>query len=265
MTVPMQHSPRATSFRTKTGDHLSDTQMPTALTDYPYILKENQAHDTATHIVSKKSAIIRHDERYIRRRVKHHQERFTQAVVYAYANDWPINIALTITWSALINAGEKNEGNCLWMAEWERDKYLRKELARCRPRKADIPFVAIWGRDVGSYLGEHVHLGLFWPSYTLNKLVELLTRISGSSAQFINQPYAANIFAKSVCGGWQINLMRGKNMEAAALGWAEYIALQPTKHQYDKNIIGNCFGISRGIRPIITKIGERLRKHPGTI
>ena len=108
-------------------------------------------------------------------------------------------------------------------------------------------------------------VGLFRPSYTLDKIVGLLTRISGSSAQFINQPYAADIFAKSVCGGWQINLMREKNMEVAALGWAEYIALQPTKHQYDKNIIGNCFGISRGIRPIITKIGERLHKHPGTI
>ena len=252
MTELLQHCPHATAFLTETADHLSETQVPTALTDYPYIIKANQAHDTATHIVGKNSTIQRHDERYMRRRVKYHQERFRQAVEHAYANEWPINVALTITWSALINAGELNEGNCLWMAEWERDKYLRKELARCRPRKADIPFVAIWGRDVGSYLGEHVHLGLFWPSYTLNKLVELLTRISGSSAQFINQPYAADIFAKSVCGGWQINLMRGNNIEAAALGWAEYIALQPLKHNNHVGLEGNIFGISRSIR--------RLRK-----
>ena len=60
--APMQHSPRATSFLTKTGDHLSETQMPTALTDYPYIIKANQAHDTATHIVGKNSTIQRHDQ-----------------------------------------------------------------------------------------------------------------------------------------------------------------------------------------------------------
>ena len=95
-------------------------------------------------------------------------------------------------------------------------------------------------------------VGLFRPSYTLDKIVGLLIRISGSSAQFINQPYAADIFAKSVCGGWQINLMRGNNIEAAALGWAEYIALQPLKHNNHVGLEGNIFGISRSIR--------RLRK-----
>ena len=112
MTELLQHCPHATAFLTKTGDHLSETQMPTALTDYPYIIKANQAHDTATHIVGKNSTIQRHDERYMRRRVRHHQERFRQAVVCAYANGWPINVALTITWSALINAGEQQGRTC---------------------------------------------------------------------------------------------------------------------------------------------------------
>ena len=92
-------------------------------------------------------------------------------------------------------------------------------------------------------------VGLFRPSYTLDKIVGLLTSIYGSSAQFINQPYAADIFAKSVCGGWQVNLNCGKNMKAAALGWADYIATQPIKHINKVILGGNLFGISRSISP----------------
>jgi len=90
--------------------------------------------------------------------------RFREAVVFAYAMDWPLNIGITITWAALETAGERNEGHCLGRGDWDREKYTRDELARlCRSE--GLPFVALWGRDVGADMGSHVHLSIFWPSW----------------------------------------------------------------------------------------------------
>ena len=62
MTELLQHCPHATAFLTETADHLSETQVPTALTDNPYIIQANQTHYAATHIVGKNSTIQRHDQ-----------------------------------------------------------------------------------------------------------------------------------------------------------------------------------------------------------
>ena len=93
-------------------DHLSETETQTAPEYNAYIPWPKKGSFVGTHLVGKNSTIQRHDERYMRRRVRHHQERFRQAVVCAYANGWPINVALTITWSALINAGEQQGRAC---------------------------------------------------------------------------------------------------------------------------------------------------------
>ena len=68
--------------------------------------------------------------------------RFREAVAFAYAMDWPLNIGFTITWTALETAGERNEGHCLGRSEWGREKYTRDELARlCRSE--GLPFVCL--------------------------------------------------------------------------------------------------------------------------
>lgn len=114
--------------------------------------------------------------------------RFREAVAFAYAMDWPLNIGITITWAALLTTGEHNEGHCLGRGEWDREKYTRDELARlCRSE--GLPFVALWGRDVGAEMGSHIHLSMFWPSAKLAKLVTVIDRISGSCAEFVNPPY----------------------------------------------------------------------------
>ena len=123
--------------------------------------------------------------------------RFREAVAFAYAMDWPLNIGITITWAALETAGERNEGHCLGRGEWDREKYTRDELARlCRSE--GLPFVALWGRDVGADMGSHVHLSIFWPSYKLAQLVAVIERISGSSADFVLKPYTADVVARDV-------------------------------------------------------------------
>lgn len=172
--------------------------------------------------------------------------RFHEAVAFAYAMDWPLNIGLTITWAALEATGERNEGHCLRRGEWGREKYARDELARlCRSER--LPFVALWGRDVGADMGSHVHLSIFWPSYKLAQLVAVIERISGSSADFVLPPYKADVVARSVCGGWQINMNNRGDGRESALEWAGYIADQHAKHPNPPKIKGKAFGISEAI------------------
>jgi len=119
--------------------------------------------------------------RYERRKERGRFTRFRGAVTFAYAMDWPLNIGITITWTAFQTAGEHNEGHCLGRSEQDREKYTRDELGRlCRSE--GLPFVALWGRDVGAYMGSHVHISMFWPSRKLPQLVAVIERISGSSA-----------------------------------------------------------------------------------
>lgn len=176
--------------------------------------------------------------------------RFRDAVAFAYEMHWPLNIGLTITWTALKTAGEHNEGHCLGRDERDREKYTREELARlCRSE--ELPFVALWGRDVGTDKGSHVHLSMFWPSYKLSKLVAVIERISGSSADFVLKPYSKDVVARSVCGGWQINMnTRDKD---GAFEWAEYIAAQHAKHPTTPEIKGKAFGISEAINKAAQK------------
>jgi hypothetical protein len=172
--------------------------------------------------------------------------QFHDAVTFAYTMDWPLNISLTITWAALEVTGEHNEGHCVGRGEWDREKYTRDELARlCRSE--GLPFVALWGRDVGAAMGSHVHLSLFWPSYKLAQLITMIERISGSSAGFVLAPYAADVVSRSVCGGWQIDMNNRSDDKASALEWAEYIAAQHAKHPAPPEIKGKAFGISEAI------------------
>lgn len=194
-------------------------------------------------IVEKKSAVL---SRYERRKAKDRLKRFEAAVEFAYAMDWPLNIGITITWTALHDAGEHNEGHCLAREEWAREQYLRDELARlCRSE--GLTFAALWGRDIGAAMGTHVHLAMYWPSSKLAKLIAVLERLSGSNTAFALKPYAGDVVARSVCGGWQINMNNRSNDKAGARDWAAYIAGQHSKHAATPAIKGKAFGISEAI------------------
>ena len=60
-------------------------------------------------------------------------------------------------------------------------------------------------------------------------------------------PYAADVVARSVCGGWQINMNNRKDDKQSALEWAEYLATQHAKHPALPEIRGKAFGISQAI------------------
>lgn len=193
--------------------------------------------------VGKKSPLL---SRYERRKAKDRLERFDEAVAFAFAMDWPLNTAITITWSALQEAGEHNEGHCLGRGEWEREQYLRDELARlCRSE--GFPFAALWGRDIGATMGSHVHLSMYWPSPKLTRLIAVIERLSGSTAAFALKPYSEDVAARSVCGGWQINMNNRSNDKASAREWTEYIANQHAKHATSPLLQGKAFGVSEAI------------------
>lgn len=88
---------------------------------------------------------------------------------------------------------------------------------------------------------------MFWPSRKLAQLVALIERTSGSSADFVLEPYTADVVARSVCGGWQINMNNRKDGKQSAREWAEYIATQHAKHPALPEIRGKAFGISQAI------------------
>ena len=74
-----------------------------------------------------------------------------------------------------------------------------------------------------------------------------MKRVTGSSAKFVKKPYTADVVARSVCGGWQLNTNNRRDDKQGALDWAEYIALQHSKHPSMPEIQGKSFGVSQAI------------------
>lgn len=231
------------TFPTKTPEFNLATGISRNFVETPFIQRTPKTAARPAPVVAKITSRL---SRHTRRNGRERRVRFCEAVAFAYAMDWPLNIGLTITWTALKAAGERNEGHCLGRGEWEREQYTRNELSRlCRSE--DLPFVALWGRDVGADMGSHVHLSMFWPSYKLDRLVAMLERVSGSSADLVLKPYTADVVARSVCGGWQIDMNNRRDDKQSALEWADYIASQHEKHSAQPDITGKAFGISQAI------------------
>jgi hypothetical protein len=188
-----------------------------------------------------------------RRVEKDRRANFEAAARFAYQMDWPLNLAITVNWTCLIQAGDQNEGHCLGRDEAGREAYFRAELSRCRPKTTPkTPFVAIWGRDIGSKMGSHTHLAVFWPRWHKNHpsaLIELLERITGSQVAPYEETNGHHVIAESACKGWQIKTVYGRDLLAGALAWVDYIARQSDKHTAQPGILGKAFGISQAIGP----------------
>lgn len=219
------------------------TRQSGTIAETPLVPKRRGRECPARHVVEQPQV---RPTRYERRQARDRHRRFHDAALFSYAMDWPLTILITISWTALLTAGERVEGHCLARGEWEREAYARNELARlCRHHH--LPFVALWGRDIGAHIGSHVHLAMFWPTVELASLVSVLERISGSSAAFVRPPYEDDVAARSVCGGWQINVNRRPADKSSALDLADYIASQAAKHPAPPRMRAKAFGISEAI------------------
>ena len=155
--------------------------------------------------------------------------------------DCPLNIAITISWDALIQAGERNEGHILGDSPrrrqaklFRRFRYLSKSCGR------DLSYV--WVSDVGVRFGEHLHIALFWPRYDIKTLSWLCAALLGSGLDesWEGQPKGF----RSVCGGWMLRFAEPRT--DLRFGWAKYMSDQVIKHNsYDG---GRCFGHSRNLK-----------------
>jgi len=79
----------------------------------------------------------------------------------------------------------------------------------------------------------------------LQPLLELIERVTGSSPEYVKPAYEDQHVARSVCGGWQVDMnLRGK---AGALGWSEYVSDQDDKHHGVPALPGKAYGVSEVI------------------
>jgi hypothetical protein len=198
-----------------------------------------------------------------RRVLKDRRANFDEATCFAYRMDWPLNMALTINWDSLIQAGEHNEGHCLGRDQASREAYLRRELARCRMKVTNVPvLIAIWGRAIGRQKGLHTHIAIFWPRRDLESLIDLLERVCGSPRRPMEQPHPAdalmrsgneayppNTLAISSCRGWLVQGIYGSSQLSGARKLTEYIADQSEKHPFRVDLKGKAFGVSESIGP----------------
>jgi hypothetical protein len=101
-------------------------------------------------------------------------------------------------------------------------------------------------------MGSHTHIALFWPGWHTNTrdgLIALLERITGSAVAPYEETIGRFVIAESVCKGWQIKTVYGRDLLAGALAWVDYIARQSDKHTAQPGILGKAFGISQAIGP----------------
>lgn len=219
----------------------------------PTLVEGSRAGESSTVIATAKPKARQHPPhpRERRRIEKNRRLNFEAGTRFAYEMGWPLNIAITINWTALIQAGEHNEGNCLFRSEKSREAYLRAELTRSRPQGK--PFVAIWGRDIGSRMGLHTHLALHWSLRSranLLTLLALMQRVTGSAAVETPQDRRkGNLTFASSCRGWLVETIYGKDLLTGALTWVDYIARQSENHADWPDLAGKVFGLSEAIGP----------------
>lgn len=175
-------------------------------------------------------------------RQQRQRANFTDAAAFAYFNDWPLNMRITVTWD-VCTFGDRNHGHILGKPDKERCETLRSAI-RKRLRKQEEPFACICARDTGGKRGQHIHLALYWP-LPLEELVWLLSDLTGSLPSSGRLP--GGVVAQSECHGWQIKRNTALEEIPSALRWAEYLLGQEQRHLIMPSIEGKLLGVSRDI------------------
>lgn len=149
----------------------------------------------------------------------------------AEAAGHPLNVALHVTWSALIE-GERRAGHCLGLSEVERERRLWRGLRQIAQR-ARVPWLAARAPEHDRRRGLHLHLVLHLPDASaLRHAVEQIERLTGAPAEWIDTGGRAvrglgrrhhGAVARSACGGWL--LQRGiEGLGGGGRGIAAYAA-----------------------------------------
>ena len=148
-------------------------------------------------------------------------------------------------------AGEKNEGHCLGRSDGKREEYVRSELRR-EANRLGFDFALLYGREVGTGHGIHTHLYQFWPSRHLDDLVAVLERITGSPAEYTRPAYREATAARSVCGGWQVDMNTRLDTSESVTDYAAYLTKWGA--QAHPAIQGKAYGVSQSISRTARKL-----------
>ena len=165
---------------------------------------------------------------------------FHDATALSYYHGLPLNMRITVTWGACL-VGDRTDGHILGLAPKARDERLRHEMYRALLRRGKR-FAAIWARDMGGHLGDHMHLGLNWP-LPHAELIQLLGRLTGCQPK--KGKLKRDVVAEGEWGGWQIKVNGSLDEIASARRWAEYLLDQGPRHLVAPNIAGMTIGASR--------------------
>jgi hypothetical protein len=162
-----------------------------------------------------------------RRRVS----EWTRAATGAARAGAPLNVALHITWDALLQ-GDRRDGHILGLAPAERDKRLWAALRLCAAR-AGVDWVAARGPEHDRRRGLHLHVVLHLPdARAIRDCMGVVEKLTGAPAEWADMRGRSmrglgrrhhGVVARSACGGWFLQ----RHIAAAGgdgLGIAAYAA-----------------------------------------
>ena len=136
------------------------------------------------------------------------------------------NFALTIVWHALKTAGDRRDGNILGMPTHKRQEHFLRKI-RTLAQRLGFSVIYVWIRSVGSRMGEHLHMALYWRHSAFLDLIKLMEVTLGSDVDH-EAKSRAQFYGRSQCRGWEIKQILGGI--SGAFRWGEYLARQRIKH-----------------------------------
>jgi hypothetical protein len=135
---------------------------------------------------------------------------WTQAASAAASAGVAINVALHVTWGALLH-GDKREGHVLGLAPSEREKRLWAALRLCAARHG-VPWVAARAPEYDKTRGLHLHVVLHLPdTRAIRDALEVVEKLTGAPAEWSDMRGCSirgfgrmhhGVVARSACGGW---------------------------------------------------------------
>ena len=165
--------------------------------------RDGRRKSEATKTATKRARIARASAR---RRLN----TWSSAASAAEAAGYPLNVALHVTWSALVE-GERREGHVLGLPAVERERRLWSAL-RLVAARARVPWLAVRAPEHDTRRDLHLHVALHLPdAAAIRDAIGVVERLTGSPAERVDMRGWSvrgggrthyGVVARSGCGGW---------------------------------------------------------------
>lgn len=155
----------------------------------------------------------------------------------------PCNLALTIAWAALVQAGDR-DGDCslLGLDPITRDTALRQKIQSFFSRRG-VPTVHLWVVEMSARHGRHLHLAIHVPEAHLDAFLARCGDWFGAKGRWRPSDLEPYLLCRSDCRGWHAARI-GRGL-AGLKDWVAYLC----KGQDDAQglVHGKRCGTSRAI------------------